>query len=107
MFRKKKSKSSQLSSNAKEPSNTIKSTIHTCNIFDIKSFEKQQKISQVSMSEYYEISDEKTNDKYTASILLERINELSKQKLIEITTNLNMIMKLNHPTILKYIGFSL
>ena len=75
-------------------------------IINIELYERQDLIHQGEKSKIIEIIDKK-NVKYAAKILsLVEIEELSRYKLIEISRGLNNILKFNHPSILKFLGYS-
>ena len=72
---------------------------------DLSLFERQDLIYRGRNSKIIEVIDRR-NIKYAAKVSLKKIDELTRYQLIEISRGLNIILKINHPSILKFIGYS-
>lgn len=73
---------------------------------DIKSFELQKKVNEVNNYDFYEVSNKETSNLYSAKVSHKIINNISTSQLINLSNELNIISKINHPSILHFIGYS-
>ena len=73
------------------------------NILDLKEFVKQELIGKGRFSEVVRIKQKSTKEIFAAKISLQKVSkEISKNILSEV----NIMKSLNHPAILKFIGYS-
>ena len=72
---------------------------------DLKKFDKQKLIVKDDSYKIYSIQNHKTGKKYTAKESIQLIM-FTRTELEEISKEIKIISKLNHKTILKFVGFS-
>ncbi|KAK8841339.1 hypothetical protein M9Y10_026953 [Tritrichomonas musculus] len=75
-------------------------------LLDLDDFELSKKLDVINNNEFYEVINKKTNKLYFAKILMHELKNLPLQKQINISHELNVLPKLTHPSILRYIGYS-
>lgn len=75
----------------------------TCNI---KDFLKKSKIGEGSFGATYKVTEKKTNFVYAAKISKNELNFDSKERTINLSREVSIISKLNHPSIIKFIAYS-
>ncbi|KAK8860760.1 hypothetical protein M9Y10_012426 [Tritrichomonas musculus] len=79
------------------------------NFCDITNFQKQKLMQKERHFKFYIVSDIKTKSYYFAKKILdfrESSNSYYKDKTIELTNEINNMLKVNHPMFLKFIGYS-
>ena len=69
-------------------------------------FEKQSKLGEGGFGEVYKVKEKDTGSFYAAKISLKEINENSTSAMISLSREININAKLNHPSILKFVGYS-
>ena len=72
---------------------------------DLRDFEEMEIIGQGSFAKVYKIRNKRTGNEYAAKYLT-KIREFSKKEYIILSREVNFISQFNHPTIVKFIGFS-
>ena len=75
-------------------------------LINLADFILQNLIGQGAFGKVFKIKEIKSSETYAAKILSTKIENLSEDQLIDISRELNIMSKLNHPSVLKYIGFS-
>ena len=73
---------------------------------DLKKFIKQKLIRRIDNFKVYEIKNKETNVTYEAKISTTSIVELTSKDLIHLSREINILSKFNHPSFLKFIGYS-
>lgn len=73
---------------------------------NLDDFEKKYKVKNEPYIEVYKIANKETQIQNIAQIFKNDISSYSKEKLTEYSNHFNVINKLNHPSILKYTGYS-
>ena len=72
----------------------------------MKKFIKQKLIERIDNFKVYEIKNKETNVTYEAKISTTSIVELTSKDLIHLSREINILSKFNHPSFLKFIGYS-
>lgn len=73
---------------------------------DIDDYIVQKQIGEGSFGKVFIVKEKKTGKLYAAKISFEKINESSEDTILNLSREVNIIAKLNHPSIIKFIGFS-
>ena len=73
---------------------------------DIKNYEKIGKIGQGGFGEVFKVKDKETGNLYAAKVSIDEVDKNSKELLDNISGEIDIFSKLNHPSILKFVGFS-
>ncbi|KAK8888432.1 hypothetical protein M9Y10_039502 [Tritrichomonas musculus] len=73
---------------------------------NIDNYEKKKKIGKGSFGKVYLVEEKTTNQIYAAKIALKKIDKNSSKEMLNISREVNIISKLQHPSILKFIGYS-
>ncbi|KAK8843302.1 hypothetical protein M9Y10_025157 [Tritrichomonas musculus] len=73
---------------------------------DLNNYEKCNLISKDENSKIYEVKNKETGILYAAIISNTVFKNLSSDDLINLSREVNIVSKLNHPTLLKFIGYS-
>lgn len=73
---------------------------------DLNNFTKKGKIGKGSFGKVYKVSENITGEIYAAKISLTKINSYAKELIINLKREVNILSQLNHPSILKSIGYS-
>ena len=78
------------------------------NLFDLKRFELLDKIGKGAFGVVYKAREKGKETIYAAKITLQSLDEEENQKdvVLNIVREVNILCKLNHPSIIKFIGFS-
>ena len=76
------------------------------NFLDINLFEKSERIGKGSFGEVFKIKRKGTEENYAAKISYATIDGNVDQELHNLLREVNINSKINHPSILKFIGFS-
>lgn len=74
--------------------------------FSLQNYILQEKVGSGAFGNVFKVKDKTTGIIYAAKISKEAIESESTDLLLSLTREVNIISKLNHPTILKFIGFS-
>ena len=74
--------------------------------FDLEDYEKHRKLFFNDKIRYYEVINQKTGKKYIAKNWKKSLDDFRRKKIIDLYREVYIISKINHPSILKYIGFS-
>ena len=74
---------------------------------DLEKYEKVRIVSKGSMYNFYEIRNKETYEIFTAKITTFAIENLKRDDILKLSREINTISQINHPTILKFIGYSL
>ena len=72
---------------------------------DLSKYKKQNKIGEGGFGIVYVVSNKETNEKYACKISLKEVDQSSKKSLLNISREVNIISKLQHPCVLKFIGY--
>ena len=75
-------------------------------LLDLSNFKKWEKIGKGGYGKVYKIEDNQTKQIFAAKISRDQLDFKSKEKFYQYAREVNIISKLNHPSILKFIGFS-
>ena len=81
-------------------------TISQIKPIDLESYEIVQKLYRSKTYRYYQIRDIDTGKDYLAKIRKTCFENLSKEGLLNLSREINIISKIMHPSILNFIGFS-
>ena len=73
---------------------------------NLKNFEKVSIISKSDLFKVYKIREKKTNEIYSAQISLIQLDKLARDDAIQLSKEVNIISQINHPSFLKFIGYS-
>ncbi|KAK8871844.1 hypothetical protein M9Y10_007587 [Tritrichomonas musculus] len=73
---------------------------------DLSKFKLEEIISKQDYSKTYKIISKETGEVYSAKISTVRINDFSRDELISLSREVNIISQLGHPSFLKFIGYS-
>ena len=73
---------------------------------NLKNFILQNRIGKGSFGKVYKMKKNLSDEIYAAKVLINDIDSLSDDELSDFVRELNIISKLNHPSVLKFIGFS-
>ena len=76
------------------------------NFLDLKNYEKNKLISKGNSSKVYEVRNKITNAVFSAKISMITVNDLSRDEMIHLSREVNIISRINHPSFLKFIGYS-
>ena len=74
-------------------------------LFDLKKLVILSEISKGSFGIVYKVQCKETGNIYAAKILIEPVDDFSEDS-VNIKREINIISKINHPLILKFIGFN-
>lgn len=74
--------------------------------FDLKDFEKIEKIGSGSFGKVFTIKEKNTGEIYAAKVSQYDFNDLSHSEQVDLVREININAKLNHPAIIRFIGFS-
>ena len=72
----------------------------------LNDFIQQNKIGKGSFGKVYKVKSKKTGEIFAAKVTLEEHDELTNEKLQDLSREVNIISKLNHPAVLKFICYS-
>lgn len=73
---------------------------------NLENFKKKTQIKEDPDFSTCEIINKETSCKYIANIFKKDIKEFTKEKLAEFSNDFSFISKFNHPSIMKYKGYS-
>ena len=73
---------------------------------DLTKFEKKKKIGKGSFGKVYIVEEKSTKQIYAAKVALKKISKNSPKDMLNISREVNIIAKLQHPSILQFIGYS-
>lgn len=73
---------------------------------NLNDFKKQNCIGKGTYSKVYKIIEKNTNEIFAAKVLFEKFDENSSEKLTTLSQEVNITAGLNHPSILRFKGFS-
>lgn len=76
-------------------------------IIDLKNYERQKKLFKNKMTKYYKIIDLSNQKSFLAKIWIDKIDDCIRDKIRDLCREIYINSKINHPSFLKYIGFSL
>ena len=74
--------------------------------FDLNDYILQNKIGSGSYGKVYKVKEKKTGLIYAAKIAIEELDENYISDIKTLSREINIISKLNHPSVLRFIGFS-
>ena len=74
---------------------------------NLDKFIVQKKIGSGSFGKVYQIKDKITGEILASKVSIKELDEFDDDMIINISREINIISKLNHPSILKFIGFIL
>ena len=75
-------------------------------IFDLNNYDKHKNIFYTGNTKYYEIINQLTGKKNIAKIIKIDINDCSRIRIFDLYRDVYISSRLNHPSFLKFIGFS-
>lgn len=73
---------------------------------EINDFTRKQLICKSEFSKIYKIKNKKNNEIYSAKVDILNMNKLTKKDIVSISQEINILSKLNHPSIIKFFGYS-
>lgn len=73
---------------------------------ELNKFIKQRLIKRIDSFNLYEIKSKENNEIYEAKISTFDINKISTKNMIHLSREINILTRLNHPSFLKFIGYS-
>ena len=73
---------------------------------DLDIYEKQEILGEGSFGKVFKVKDKMTGEIFAAKISLTKISKNDKQQITNIEREVNIMAQLNHPSILKFIGFN-
>lgn len=73
---------------------------------DLARFEKKKKIGKGSFGKVYKVEEKSTKQIYAAKIAIKKVDKNSPKEMLDLSREVNIISKLEHPSILKFIGYS-
>ena len=76
------------------------------NFLDLNKFEKSDLIMKSDIYKSYKVKSKETGSSYLCKISMIKISNFSKDDLIKLSREVNLISQLNHPSFLKFIGYS-
>ena len=76
------------------------------NILDLDEFDIKNKIGKGGFAVVYTVTKKSTNEIFAAKILQNAIDDISCDQMLSISHEVNIMSKLNHPSILKFYGYS-
>ena len=74
--------------------------------FSLDNLILQKEVGSGSFGKVYQVKDKITGKIYAAKISRQSITEISHDSIINLFREVNIISKLNHPSVLKFIGYS-
>lgn len=74
--------------------------------FDLKDFEKLEKIGSGSFGKVFTIKEKSTGKIFAAKVSQYDFSDLSHSDQVDLVREININAKLNHPAIIRFIGFS-
>lgn len=74
--------------------------------FSLSDYILQNQIGYGAFGKVFKVREKKTKKIYAAKISIHSINEISKDTLKALISEVNIISKLHHPSILEYVGYS-
>mgnify|MGYP002472163742 CR=1 FL=1 len=72
----------------------------------LNKFTKQGKIGQGAFGKVFKVRENKTGNIFTAKISIKKLNEFEKENFKNIKRKISILSQLNHPSVLKFIGYS-
>lgn len=76
------------------------------NCISLKNYQKLSKIGQGSFGIIYKVNDKMSDELLAAKISKENVDDINDEVLFDLYREVNIMSKLNHPCILKFIGYS-
>lgn len=73
---------------------------------DLNKFDKKKLIGEGSFGRVYTVEEKSTKQIYSAKISKQKIDKNSPKEMLSMSREVNIISKLQHPSILKFIGYS-
>lgn len=73
---------------------------------DITKFERQSIIRKDYFSKLYLLKEKETGEIFTGNISMTKIGQFSKEELKDLQREIGILLHINHPTLLKFKGFS-
>ena len=89
-----------------EPNSSIILQEENADSLSLNDYNLQDLIGSGSFSKVYRVKKKQNNQIYAAKISIEKLEEESENSYIYISREVNIISKLNHPSILKFILYS-
>lgn len=75
-------------------------------LFDLNDFIMQNKIGEGAFGKVYQVKNKKTGQFCAAKISIEKTEDISRGSLLDLYREVSIISKLDHPAVLKFVGFS-
>lgn len=86
---------------------TIEQKVESSNFYlDLSKYERQNNISKSDFCKLYKFQDKETKNIYFGQMSMMTINQIKKNELPKFEKEIKIIKELNHPSLLKLIGFS-
>lgn len=73
---------------------------------DLENFILQNKIGEGAFGKVYQVRNKISGQLLAAKISIDKIEDFSTETLVNLYREVNIISKLDHPSVLKFIGFS-
>lgn len=73
---------------------------------DLNLYEKKEQLGKGSFGTVYKIIEKESGDIYAAKISIKKLYKCTEDQIINLEREVNIVSKLNYPSILKFIGFS-
>lgn len=79
---------------------------NSINSFDLNEFELLTEIGSGAFAKVYKIKEKESGTIYAAKIMNKSMEDTTKESKRQLSREVNILSKLNHPAILKFIGYS-
>ena len=76
------------------------------NFLELNKYKKDAKIGQGSFGRVFKVIEVSTGEVFAAKISILEVDEDQKALILNLMREVNIISQLNHPSILKFIGYS-
>lgn len=80
--------------------------IHQDSFLNLSKFEKGEIIQKSDFSKIIRVVDKETKAEYAAKVSMIEMDDLSESDIISLSREVKLLSQLNHPSILKFVGYS-